>query len=99
MTRDVVTVLPTATLTEAARTLAEHALRGVPVCEPDGTLVGIISACDLIRPPEHGQQQHRHDGWLHHLADRTHFAEEFVLGASTKVATRRHVNAPPGGPA
>jgi CBS domain-containing protein len=76
MTRDIVTVLPTATLTEVARALAEHSLRGVPVCQADGTLVGIISGCDLIRPPEHDQEQ-RHDGWLHHLVDGTHFGEEF----------------------
>ena len=76
MTRDVATVLPTATLTEVARTMAAISVRCLPVCEPDGMLVGIIAACDLIRLPVRGREQ-RHDGWLHHLVDRKHFAEEF----------------------
>ena len=76
MTRDVATVLPTATLTEVARTMATKSVRGLPVCEQDGTLIGIIAACDLIRLPARGHDQ-RHDGWLHHLVDRKHFGEEF----------------------
>lgn len=54
MTRFLVTVLPTATIEEVARTLAEHAISGVPVCEADGALVGIISEGDLIRPLARG---------------------------------------------
>jgi CBS domain-containing protein len=57
MTRFVVTVLPTATLAEVARTLSEHAISGVPVCEADGTLVGIISEGDLIRPLARGEHR------------------------------------------
>jgi len=66
MTRFVVTVLPTATILEVAKTLAEHAISGVPVCEADGTLVGIISEGDIIRPLRHGEERRRED-WLRHF--------------------------------
>jgi len=63
MTHFVVTVLPTATVREVATTLAEHAISGVPVCETDGTLVGVISEGDLIRPLGRGDERRR-DEWL-----------------------------------
>jgi CBS domain-containing protein len=82
MTRDVATVLPTATLTEVARTMAAISVRGLPVCEPDGTLMGIIAACDLIGPPARDLEQRHGGGWLHHLVDRKHLAREFFHHAN-----------------
>jgi len=49
MTRDVVTVPPTATTSEIAMILAESASSNVPVCEADGTLLGIVGEADLTR--------------------------------------------------
>jgi CBS domain-containing protein len=35
-------------LARAAEELASHQISGAPVCEPDGTLVGVLSRADLV---------------------------------------------------
>jgi CBS domain-containing protein len=77
MTRFVVTVSPNATMNEIAKTLAEHAISGVPVCEADGTLVGIITEGDLVRPLMRSRERRR-DWWLRQLAEGTDLAPEFL---------------------
>src|ERR1700709_229653 len=77
MTRFVVTVSPSATMTEVAKTLAEHAISGVPVCEADGTLVGIVTEGDLVRPLMRSRERRR-DWWLRQLAEGTDLAPEFI---------------------
>jgi CBS domain-containing protein len=47
--KDVVTVDPQQSLDEAARLMAQHQLRRLPVCEEDGRLVGIIAQADLAQ--------------------------------------------------
>ena len=47
--KDVVTVDPQQTLEEAARLMAEHQLRRLPVCEEDGRLVGILAQADIAQ--------------------------------------------------
>ena len=77
MTRFLVTVAPTATLGEIAKTLASHAVSGVPVCNPDGSLAGIVTEGDLVRPLMRSNEKRR-DWWLRHLADGTDLAPEFL---------------------
>ena len=48
MTRDVITVAPTAPIHQAAQLMVEHGVSGLPVVDDDGRLVGIISEGDLI---------------------------------------------------
>jgi CBS domain-containing protein len=45
--KDLVTVDPQQGLEEAARLMAEHQVRRLPVCEEDGRLVGILSQKDV----------------------------------------------------
>jgi CBS domain-containing protein len=56
MTRDVVTVAPTASLKEAAELMLEHRISGLPVVTGEGALVGVFSQADLLfkeqGPPE-----------------------------------------------
>jgi CBS domain-containing protein len=47
--RDVVTVPPTATLSEAIKVLAEHRIGAVVVTDADGRVEGILSERDLVR--------------------------------------------------
>ncbi len=47
--KDVVTIDPQQDLGEAARLMAEHQLRRLPVCEEDGRLVGILAQADLAQ--------------------------------------------------
>lgn len=49
MTRDVQTVLPSTPVAEAAAILAHSRFGCLPVIEPDGTLVGIVSEHDMVR--------------------------------------------------
>jgi CBS domain-containing protein len=46
---DVVTIDPQQGLEEAARLMAEHQLRRLPVCEEDGKLVGILAQADVAQ--------------------------------------------------
>lgn len=46
---DVVTVGPDASVREVAQTLVREAIGGVPVVDADGTVVGVVSASDIVR--------------------------------------------------
>ena len=48
MIRNVVSILPTATIEEAIRKLLEHKISGAPVIDQQGRLVGIISQFQLL---------------------------------------------------
>jgi CBS domain-containing protein len=48
MSRDVVSVVPTASIEEAAELMVEHGISGLPVVDETGALVGILSEGDLI---------------------------------------------------
>jgi CBS domain-containing protein len=48
MTREVVSVSPETTLKEVAAKLVEHRISGLPVCDPDGTVVGVVSEADIL---------------------------------------------------
>jgi len=48
MTAPAVTIYPDATLATAARLMNTHHLRRLPVVDPDGTLIGIVSRRDLL---------------------------------------------------
>ena len=47
--KDVVTIDPQQDVGEAARLMAEHQLRRLPVCEEDGRLVGILAQADVAQ--------------------------------------------------
>ena len=47
--KDVVTVDPQQSLEEAARLMAEHQIRRLPVTEEDGKLVGILAQADVAQ--------------------------------------------------
>jgi len=47
--KELVTIDPQQSLDEAARLMAEHQLRRLPVCEEDGRLVGILAQADIAQ--------------------------------------------------
>jgi len=47
--KNVVSIDPGQSLEEAARLMAEHQLRRLPVCEEDGRLVGILAQADVAQ--------------------------------------------------
>ena len=77
MTRSVVTVRPDATILEAANTMLQHHVSGLPVVDAAGKLVGIVSEGDFIRRGEIGTQRKR-SRWLTFLmgADATQYVRE-----------------------
>ena len=48
MTSPAITIHPDATLPATARLMNSHHLKRLPVVNPDGTLIGIVSRCDLL---------------------------------------------------
>ena len=59
MTRPVITVTPDTTIVEAANTMLQKHVSGLPVVDATGKLVGIISEGDFIRRSEIGTQRKR----------------------------------------
>ena len=59
MTRPVITVTPETTIVEAANTMLQRHVSGLPVVDAAGKLVGIISEGDFIRRREIGTQRKR----------------------------------------
>ena len=88
MTRFVVTVPTSATLAEIAKALAEHAISGVPVCRADGSLAGIVTEGDLVRPLMRSHEKRR-DWWLRHLAEGSDLAPDFLRYVSGGQACAR----------
>ena len=59
MTRPVITVTPDTTIVEAANTMLQKHVSGLPVVDASGKLVGIVSEGDFIRRSEIGTQRKR----------------------------------------
>lgn len=49
MREEVITVRPDASVREIAQTLVREAIGGVPVVHDDGSVVGVVSASDIVR--------------------------------------------------
>lgn len=49
MTSDVITVRANTTITEAARLMFRHRISGLPVCDADSCLIGMITEADFLR--------------------------------------------------
>jgi len=77
MTREVVTARPTDTVAHVARLLSKNAISAVPICNADGTLLGMVSEGDLMRPFIDANVKRR-AWWLTLLADGTDLAPEFL---------------------
>jgi CBS domain-containing protein len=84
MTRQVITVGPDATIAEAAGTMLQNHVSGLPVVNASGTLVGIVSEGDFIRRAEIGTQRKR-GRWLRFLLGPGSAATDFVHERGRKV--------------
>ena len=77
MTRAVVTASPDDDVSTLAGLLTKHGISGMPVCDKDGALLGIISEGDLMRPFGEANSMRR-DWWLALLAEGERLAPEFL---------------------
>jgi CBS domain-containing protein len=77
MTRTVISVTPETTIAEAAQLLLQHRISGLPVVEPGGAVVGIVTEGDLLRRVETGTER-RHSHWLEFLIAPGRLAREYT---------------------
>lgn len=85
MTRSVITIAPDATILEAAKTMLQHHVSGLPVVDAAGSLVGIVSEGDFIRRSEIGTQRKR-GRWLKFLLGAGATATDYVRENGRKVS-------------
>jgi len=85
MTRPVITVSPETTVVEAANTMLQRHVSGLPVVDAAGKLVGIISEGDFIRRSEIGTQRKR-GRFLKFILGPSQTATDFVHEHGRKVA-------------
>ena len=78
MTRRVISISPDASILKAAHLMLQHRISGLPVVDPAGVLIGIVTEGDFLRRAETGTER-RKPRWL-----------EFVLGPGRAAADFTH---------
>jgi len=63
MTRRVISISPDASILEAAHLMLQHRINGLPVIDPAGVLIGIVTEGDFLRRAEIGTERRR-PRWL-----------------------------------
>jgi CBS domain-containing protein len=84
MTRQVITVGPETSIVEAADTMLQYHISGLPVVDKAGKLVGIVSEGDFVHRAEIGTQRKR-GRWLQLLMGKGQAASEYVRERGRKV--------------
>lgn len=100
MTHDVVSVTPDTPLKDVAAALVERGISGLPVCDPDGAVLGVLSEADLL--VKQGGSPERSGGlfaWLVETASapdlaklRAHTAGEAMTSPALTVETASPVS-------
>jgi CBS domain-containing protein len=85
MTRPVITVTPDTTVVEAANTMLQKHVSGLPVVDATGRLVGMLSEGDFIRRGEIGTQRKR-SRFLKFILGPGQIASDFVHEHGRKVS-------------
>jgi CBS domain-containing protein len=85
MTRSVITVTPNTTVAEAATTMLQRHVSGLPVVDTAGKLIGIISEGDFLRRGEIGTQRRR-GRFLRFILGPGKEATDFVHENGRKIA-------------
>lgn len=99
MTAPVVTVFENTPIEELASLMLQHGLSGLPVVDPDGALVGIVTEGDLLRRAELGTGRKR--SRLYGLVAPASVARDYVRAngrTAGELMTRYVVTAGPGTP-
>jgi CBS domain-containing protein len=85
MTRSVISVMPETTIIEAANTMLQRHVSGLPVVDEAGKLVGVLSEGDFIRRSEISTQRKR-GRWLKLILGPGKAATDFVHEHGCRVA-------------
>ena len=85
MTRHVVSIGPDATVLKAAQTMLQPHIRGLPVVDGAGALIGILSEGDFLRRRETATERRR-SRWLEFLMGPGKIASEYTHSHGAKVS-------------
>jgi CBS domain-containing protein len=77
MVRNVLTVGPDTSVADAVAMLVKHDISALPVVNPDGSLIGILSEADLLEREEVGAEHH-YPWWIESLMPASKLAERFA---------------------
>ncbi len=77
MTTEVAAVEPGTSLAEAAGWMVRHSVSGLPVLDPEGKLIGILTEGDLLHRPELGTCG-RQAGWMRGMLRAETLAAEYA---------------------
>ncbi len=94
MTRDVAAVGPDSPTQQVARLLPEHRISAVPVVDPSGAPIGMVSEGDLVGRNE-ADRQARRDWWLDLLAEGEPLNAEFLASVGRAKRTARDIMSAP----
>jgi CBS domain-containing protein len=97
MVAPAITVGPDSSIKSVAEIFVRHRISAVPVIDPAGKLIGIISEGDLLHRAE-TETERRRPWWLRIFIDVDQLADEYVQARARKVSdvmTRHVVTAPP----
>lgn len=84
MTNHVFTVNTEMAILDAARTMLQHRVSGLPVCDWQGKVVGMLTEGDLLHRAETGTERHR-PHWLALLMGPGRAAQDYTLAHARKV--------------
>jgi CBS domain-containing protein len=77
MSPRVISVAPEASILEAIRLMLQNHISGLPVIDPAGALVGVVTEGDFLRRSETGTERKR-SRWLEFLVGPSRLADEYV---------------------
>ncbi len=84
MSRGVVSVAPTARVSDAAQLMLDHRISGLPVLDAEGKLVGIVTEGDFLRRAETGSLRRR-PRWIEFCLGPGRLADEYVHTHGRKI--------------
>jgi CBS domain-containing protein len=84
MTRNVVSIHPDASISEAAQSMVTNRISGLPVIGERGNLIGIVTESDLLRRVETGTTRRR-SRWIELITGPGKLASEYVQSHGRKV--------------
>ena len=85
MVRNVLTVGPDTSVADAVAMLVKHDISALPVVNPDGSLIGILSEADLLEREELGAEHH-YPWWIESLMPASKLAERFAKAHGKRVS-------------
>src|SRR3954466_14576520 len=84
MTHPVLTVTPETTIGDVAELMIGHRISGLPVVDPAGAVIGIVTEGDLLRRTETGTERRR-ARWLEFLIAPGRLASEYAHANGRRV--------------